>query len=460
MSLITALSTSLSSLQVIQKNISVISNNVSNANTAGYSRKSATQESVLLGSDFGGAKISGFTRATNDTVLRSWLDTLADTGKQGAQSAYLGELGELFGTNVDNPVIAKAVERFGSAWRALEAEPENNTRQREVVQRGKELAAEIRRLSSGVEDIDRQIRTEIQDNVVTLNTALTNIQILNNQIAVAQGRGQPTGDYEDQRDKEIRKVAGMMDIKVFPRDNNQVALYTQNGYSLIDGQARQFEFNGTEVVVAGSSTAVTSYMTGGKIQGLYDMRATATPPSSDPGINVIQKLRDQLDELANAFLSTASGSFGAAYNGATSGAGELASGFFAGTGRTDIDVAAALQNGTSTVKVAGAAAVVPTFNDNTRSYTMDGLTVTNVSYSGLVTNIVAALQQAGSTVKDNFDIASGQETFFAERFQNSTGVNVDEELVNLQIMQNAYQASARLISVINEMYQTLIDTAR
>jgi flagellar hook-associated protein 1 FlgK len=42
-----------------------------------------------------------------------------------------------------------------------------------------------------------------------------------------------------------------------------------------------------------------------------------------------------------------------------------------------------------------------------------------------------------------------------QRYQEETGVNLDEELANLQLLQNAYAASARLITVIQTLFDTL-----
>ncbi|MBI1273638.1 MAG: flagellar hook-associated protein FlgK [Alphaproteobacteria bacterium] len=467
MSLVSALNNSLNSLQVIQKNISVISNNISNANTDGYTRKSAVQESVLLGADFGGARIAGYMRVTNDVVGRSWLDSLSDSGYAGTRSDYLAQIGQLFGTNIDNPVLSSAIENFASAWRELEAEPEDPTRQRTVVQRGKELAAEIRRLSAGVEEMDRSIRQDIEDTAVEINTILTNVKAINNQIATALGRNQPVGDYEDQRDLQIRKLATLMDVKTFDRGNGQIALYTGNGYSLLDGDARNFSFDGTDLVLTGSTTAVTSYLTGGKIEALYNLRYDGSPAtaSGDAGTEVIRKLRDQLDAVAAAFLDTATpGTFGYAYDNATLDAGaspaELDNDFFTGSGRTNIDIDGTLFNGTTALKKSAAGAVVLAMNDTTRTYSLDGLSISNVSYSGLVSNIIASLQQSGSITKEAAQIAEGQEVFYKERYNDDTGVNVDQELVQLQIMQNSYNAAARLLSVIDELYQTLTNIGR
>jgi flagellar hook-associated protein 1 FlgK len=41
-------------------------------------------------------------------------------------------------------------------------------------------------------------------------------------------------------------------------------------------------------------------------------------------------------------------------------------------------------------------------------------------------------------------------------YANSTGVNMDQELSNLIVLQNSYSASARLITVADTMFQSVL----
>lgn len=468
-SLLTALSTSLGALQVAQKGVAVISGNVANAGQEGYSRKGVLQEPTLLGGDAGGVRIGGYTRASDQVLLTSLGNVTSDNGRISTQNEYLQRVQDLLGSSNDNPALAMAVEKFASAWRTLEASPEGNVEQRQVVQRGQELAIEIRRLAAGVEDLDRTALTETTTEVTNLNAALARIQELNNQISVARGRSQPSGDFEDQRDREILKVAELVKIKVFERDRGQIALYTENGYSLLDGGAsRVFAYNGSVISLSGDSADAGQFLTGGKLEALVNLRKDGAPAtaSSNEGEEVFRKLRSQLDAVANAFLGSVASpeSFAHAYDNATTDGSaspaELASGFFTGSNRTDIDIDANLLSGARVVKKTAAAAVVPAMNDTSRDYTLDGLSLTDVTYAGLASGITGASQQAARNLQDLHEISDGQEQFYKKRLQDAIGVNIDEELVRMQVYQTAYQASARLIAVINQMFETLDGIAR
>ncbi|NDC56442.1 MAG: flagellar hook-associated protein FlgK, partial [Alphaproteobacteria bacterium] len=88
------------------------------------------------------------------------------------------------------------------------------------------------------------------------------------------------------------------------------------------------------------------------------------------------------------------------------------------------------------------------------------LSLTNVNYTDMAENIVGTLNQQARTVKESSDLAEQQQNYFSERYQNTVGVNLDTELVQLQVLQRSYQAAARLVSVINEMYEITLEVIR
>ncbi|HBM91423.1 MAG TPA: hypothetical protein DD400_06090, partial [Rhodospirillaceae bacterium] len=147
-----------------------------------------------------------------------------------------------------------------------------------------------------------------------------------------------------------------------------------------------------------------------------------------------------------------------AYNNATTGAGELAASFFTGTDRTTITVNAALIAGTSSIKMACANAVTDAILDSTRVFSADGLTTSGSDYSSLVTSIMAGFQQDASNIHSLSETAVNQQQFLKEKLSNGTSVNTDEEMVNLIILQQAYTASSRVISVVSELFNILLAT--
>lgn len=464
MSLDAALNGGLSSLQTVQRQISVISNNINNANTAGYTKKTTQTEAVGDGVNLVGVKISSIARATDANLLTAVNLAASNNSKLDTQQQYLAQLQGILGIGNTNAQLFNTIQTFTADWNLYQAEPENVALQSQLISDGTAVANTIRIISNRVEELDRSIISDIAGSVSELNQALQTIQTLNQQIADAASGGLPTGDYEDKRDQAVRTVAQFIDIKVQQNGNSQIAIYTPQGYNLLNGDAEQFAFDGTNITLLGGSTAIQDNLKGGKLEALINLRADTSPAaaSTDPTMEVIRKLRAQLNAIADGFLTATTGpdSFAQAYDSATTGTGELASGFFTGTDRTNITVNAALIAGTSKVKQLSAVPVSNAMTDRTRSFTAAGLTTSNVSYASYAQTVISVWQTAGTQINASAETAKSELDYYDKLYTDKTSVNVDEEMIKLQMLQVAYQAAARLIGIIQQMNETITQIVR
>jgi flagellar hook-associated protein FlgK len=134
---------------------------------------------------------------------------------------------------------------------------------------------------------------------------------------------------------------------------------------------------------------------------------------------------------------------------------ELTQGFFNNTDRYTFAVNSELLAGTQQLKKNSAADVVTALNSNDRNFIAVGLSLTNVSYKGLMSGIIGASSSNAKMVSDSAKLNADTLAMTEQRYQQETGVNLDEELANLQLLQNAYAASARLMTVIQTLFDTL-----
>lgn len=541
MSLFGALDSALSGLRATQIGIQNASNNISNAGDVNYSRKKVITAPVSLGNGGGGVSVLGFQRETNVILSRAYLGAISEQGRTGVQKEYFDAIKDSFGLADNTTRLSTYMNDFSASWQNLSAAPENVVRQREVLRTADAFATEIRRVAGAIEDLDRRAQAEQRDKVNSLNNLLDRVRQLNEQVASANSQGQPTGDLEDQRDVAIRAIAELVEVRQLDGDLGRIRLITPAGFTLLDLQPTVFTFDGTSVLANGVD--VDNVMVGGRMEGLAHIREDNSPATAltDPGREVLRKLRSQIEALADSFLSTVTtagatisqveatsvaangpansftlgsgtwGGFGysvgdqvtfagmsaggnnatftitsisantitvtpapttqaadvtftatrgvatfaTAYNAAITGAGELASSFFTGTGRFDMAVNANLLNGTNALKQLAADPVITAVNNSDRDFTPDGLVANNTSYSGFISSIMGVIAEGATTTKARDDIASTAKTTYQERLASLTGVNVDEELVSITQLQNSYAASARVISVVQNMFDTL-----
>jgi len=464
-SLSAALSIALSGLQTSTARLQVAANNVSNANQEGYTKKIANAGAVVNGGEASGVTITGFTRATDSGLTTSYNASTSDASYFSTQNNYLKQVQTILDSTSNSPALADAVAKFQSSWTEYSAAPENTSQQQSVIQAGSNLVSQIQNISTSVVNLGRQVVTDTKDTVAGLNSYLSQIADLNQQISSSGPTSSGTGDLQDTRDQLINKVSAITNVRVVERANGTIALYTPQGVPLVDISAQTFTYNGS-TITSTSGRDVTNDLTGGSLEAQIKFVYDGSPAAASiaPGSEVIRKLNSQLTALANAFTSTSGSptSFAAAYNNATTNSGELASGFFTfsvdGNGNavpSSLAVNANLLNGTSKIKQASGTAVNNSFTA-VRSFTADGIGTISGAYSDLSTSVLSNFQQAASTVNAQSTTALAQQSYYKENLSNATGVNIDNELVQLTTLQNSYAASAHVITTINELFKTLI----
>lgn len=465
-SLLSALSIVESGLSVISTQLQITSSNVTNAGTEGYTRKSAIIASANLGDTGGGVTVTGYTRATDTALFNSLMTATSETGYLSTQDDYMQQVMDILGlSSSDDPAISAAITDFVNAWTTLESEPESSVAQQEVIQSAVNLTDEIKRISSEVEELDRQCQTEIRSTVEDLNSYLLQLKNTNAKIASAYTSGLSAGNLEDERDQLLLKISEIAEIKTISRENGQIAVYTATGYQLMDGTSvASFYFDGTDVFSEKNTLlSLNSSLKGGSLEALLDFRDTSdqAADSAEAGVGTIRKLRDQLNLIADAFLSTTTTAtdgaltFEAAYRSGTTEAGELSQGFFTGSNRTDIAINADLLDGDLSIKQDSIDDVVDAILNATRAFSTSGLETTGASYATLVTASLTDFQQTANSIASSVETADQMADYLKEKYTNATNVSVDDEMITLVTLQNIYSANARVLSVVQDLFDIL-----
>ena len=473
-----ALSVALSGLQTSTSLIATASNNVSNAQTAGFTEKTANVTSVSYGTGGGGSAIASYTRATNAALTDNYNLSTTQSSYYGTQNSYMTQVQTILASTSTNPTLSKDIANFSSAWSQYSSDPTSSIQQQAVVSAGNTLAKDINAATIQIGSLDSQIVGDTQTTVTSLNSALKQVASLNQQIQQAQTAGQQTGGLLDQRDTLVNSISSYVGTSIQSRANGQIALYTTGGQLLVDSsQAVTFSYDGTNIKDQ-TGVTVTGSMTGGTLQAQLDFRdssATALA-NTTAGVGVIGKLRAQLSTLAGSFINsgaatnsvfanayssavTASTATGASQNGTT-----VDSNFFTASNNADgsVDTTTFVVNpnlvtGTSGVPQTNVQAVASSFNA-TATYTTSGLTATNVTYAQLGSAILSNFQQAANAISSISTSSSGTQSYYKTALSNATGVNIDTELANLVAYQNSYAAAAHVITTINQMLSTLMTT--
>ncbi|MDE1146217.1 MAG: flagellar hook-associated protein FlgK [Azospirillaceae bacterium] len=464
MSLFSALSSAANSLNVIQAGIQVISDNMNNANSPTATKHSVSQTTDPLS----GVSIAQYSRSVDVALQAQLQGTTSENGMQQVLSQYMSQVSDLMGSTSSSaagdsatPKLTQAFQDFTSSLQDLSASPESAVAQSQVVQKAQALVQTIHDLSAGVQQMEVQAKSDITQTVKQVNSDLTQIDQLNATIASLKAKNQPTAQFEDQRDATLADLSSLISVRTTVRDNGSIAVFTPTGATLVDGTATQLSYDGKVISGAGGAD-ITSAITSGKLGGLLDLVADSSPAaaSSDPSTEVFRKLQSQLDAIAGSLTGTTKTgeptSITDAYNNATPVKdGELAGGLFTGSDAGTLTLNKSLVNGTKTIKASAINGMVSAMTATGRTLTADGLTLNDVSYGGMADGVATNWSVIQSNINTQATTTSSFMTTLQTRYSGSTGVNMDEEVANLQVLQRNYSATARVISVIGQMFDTL-----
>ena len=455
----------LSSLRAQSRAIETVGRNMANVNNPTYSR-----QRVIFGdvSPTGSASV-GVDVIEVQQVRDVLLDRQLVREKSGAAAleaetaAYeRGEaaMGETI-SSVSDPSLAattggnsltNAMAGFFGAARQLSVDPTNSTQKQMFVQTAKTMTERFQFSNDRLAEVQADLTNQVSNDVDKANGLLTTIKELNLMIATQESKtGTKALTLRDQRQARVEDLAQVMNFKTttLPDAPNQIQI-TATSASGVDTvilsggtTLETLAFAGTALRVVSSNTALT--LTGGSTKGHLTARDGA-----------LQTLRNSLNLLAKQMVT----SVNAAYN--PSGTGQN---FFdpAGTNASSIQLASGLTGLNVRASVAGGAAgdssVAQAISKlDIRSFSSTSGDAINgtmgESYSAAISLFSYSLSQS----RMNHENQTGVLNIVRGQRESTSGVSLDEEAAELMKFQRAYQASARVISVVDQMLDIVVNS--
>ena len=331
MSLYSAIGSAISGLNASQAGLDLVSRNIANANTAGYTRKTSVVADNIAGGEGIGVRVLAATRNV-DSFLQSQIRTeTAKSSQLDVYDKFLSQVNGMFGSPDSQTSMAASVSAMISKLQAVATTPDDPAARQTFLNSASNLASQLNSMTKQVQGLRLQAEQSIASGVDTANTQLQTIADLNNQIAQRQATSTSVADLQDQRDQAVNALSTLMDIKTVARDDGTIAVFTGGGQLLLDKQPVKLSFDEHTNIDASSSynidpskrtvgtitltngtTSVDLIASGafrsGSIAGYLDMRDKVLPQA-----------QSQLDELA-AQLATSMSQENVAGTAVTSGA--------------------------------------------------------------------------------------------------------------------------------------------
>ena len=295
--LFSALNSARTSLEVNQKSIEIVGNNISNVNTEGYSRQKANLETYPA-MNFGdffigqGVKITDVSRDHDVFIEQQIKQKAIDFGLQDALTRPLSELERVFNITEDN--ISTDIDNFFDSLQELSADPSDLVQRNNVILQGEVLATSFNNTVNELNSIKENINDTILSKIDTVNSQINEIADLNDRIYGIEIHGQTANSARDQRDMVAKSLAQTLGAQSYENDNGMLSVALPGGMPLVQGNMPMTitaEVSGLDLKLKLQAGGVTrdlgSNNMGGEFQGLMDMRD-----------NFIPELNADLDKLA------------------------------------------------------------------------------------------------------------------------------------------------------------------
>jgi flagellar hook-associated protein 1 FlgK len=228
------LTRALSGMRTTQAGLDVVSQNVSNADSIGYVRRSANIVEQSYGSRAGTARAASIERILDGVVQRQLWNERSGAGFTSARSDYAQALDQLYGAPDSPNSLSGTFNRFSQSLQELKGDPANYSLRTNVLGAAQDLTARFQGLSGGIQELRSQAEAGLASGVQRVNELLTQLQAVNARV-VSLGSNADVPALRDERDRVVTELAGYMDIRVTEGSNGSLAVFTNAGLQLFDG---------------------------------------------------------------------------------------------------------------------------------------------------------------------------------------------------------------------------------
>ncbi|MCA9766047.1 MAG: flagellar hook-associated protein FlgK [Carnobacterium sp.] len=463
-------------LNAQQSALQTTSHNIGNSNTEGYSRQKVTMVADNphtlpgVGQLGTGVRISSVERIVDPYVNKQLSNENSSLEKYKQKSDVLGQLEGIFNEPSETG-LNKSISEVFSSWKYLASNPELPTAKMMVAQKTENFTDTLNHMSNQIEKLHDGTASSIKKEVSDFNSKVEQLSSLNKQIFNVAVKGDSPNDLLDQQDRLVSELAGIAGVEASYDKYNRISI-SVGGQEILNGES--IKTLGVKDSPAGQLVvnkenkdpmdATEISIDSGRIKGSQEALVEITNKKQDLNdlaftfATAVNKIHSA-DKPGNAFfdLSEDKGSNYASLikvdEAILSDVSKINAGRELGTGvagdGTRAQAIASLQN-----TLLGYPSTDMSYDDKTMSIvSKPGGSTVSGAYNNTVTEMGIIKQQSDNMVKSQDGLVS----LLKSRRESISGVSINEEVADTMKYQNAFQANSRVISVISEMLDTLIN---
>jgi flagellar hook-associated protein 1 FlgK len=447
-------------LNADQAALSIVANNVANANTTGYTEEKPNWEEnspvSINGVNYGTGVTETGATSVRDRVLLERLDqqqqlAAASTSRLSAlntiQALFTPDSGSSSSRAGD---IGSDITSFFNSFSSLEANPTNNAMRQQVLSTATTLAGDISNAADGLNSQQMALDQEAAGVIPQVNALTGAIAQLNAQIQSTSPDGD-AGVLEDQRQQDLSRLSQLIGINQIATENNGLSITTTSGQTLVsegsNNPITSGTVNGVTHFFVGTTDITAQLSSGGGSLGGY-----LTARDQDiPGV------LSSLDQLAFGIATAVNTQNNAGID--LNGVG--------GTGVNPLNPPLNIFNQPAAVAGSAAAMTVTMTDpnqiaaagpaagtgDNSNALALAGLansaSVNGKNPTDFYSNFVTMLGAAVAEVQTENTAQNASVTQLQNQNNSLSAVNLNDEAAAMQQLERSYQAASQVFAILN-----------
>ncbi len=467
-------------LQANQIAMEVVSHNIANVNTEGYTRQQAILQCeapydmnrLKVGL---GVRVDSVSQAFDRYTTREIQQNTSTLREFESKADILSHLEALL-NETDDSGLSQVMNEFWNAWQNVANNPGESAGRTALLGKAKILTEKFNTMNSDLYSIQDNLDTNLKMGITEVNQLTRQIAEMNDKIVAAEAIQTSANDLRDGRNNLLRELSGWLGITYVEQNNGSVTVLSQEGILLVNGKEHwDLGMEGDSIYWNGISADIASKLTGGKIGGWLDLRDDTVP-----------EYRANLDELAGSLIQTVNALH---VNGYTL-AGERGKYFFENfrtapqvpnsgnySGAADFMALSSDVQGHPENIAAGGLTGDPGNNENARNiaalqadatiqirrwtYTDRGENTSNsvetLTMDSYYRELVGDIGMLTDDSSQNQEFTQVMLDRLGQLRDSVSGVNLDEELSEMMKVQRAYEAAAKIVTVADQMLQSILE---
>ncbi|MGL6072153.1 flagellar hook-associated protein FlgK [Craterilacuibacter sp.] len=448
-------SNALSGASAAQIALNTISQNISNVMTPGYSRQGVVLSTLVTGAGERFSPGSGVDvlaiRRYGDSYknLQMW-QAQAQQGQFSASREYFQQLEQVMGSSGTS--LSTGLDKFYAALNAASVEPASIPLRQQIISEADALARRVNNLNRVFAVQSASVGEQRGAVVGQINLLSQQLAVLNHKVASAEALGDNVSGLLDERDRQIDALAELVDVRVVNQPDGSKSVSLPGGAPLVVGNMAsslsvELQLDGSQrltLLFAKEQYVLSGDQVGGRLGGLGDFEKNVLRPQMDAVKTLVGELASKTNTVLAAGLDLA-GNSGQALFDTSSGDGTIRV-----TGIKAEELAFSLQAGQ------------PANSDNLKALIAisdQKIVIGNlgsVSFSDAYAQMLGQLAISSQHNKSSLETAKVVRVEAEKSWKSGSGVNSDEEAVNLIEFQKMYQANMKVISVAGELFDSTL----